>query len=117
MDHSSIAEIVDLIHVALGLRVIAVALYPPRPTGNPRLLVIADDLPAPSERAAHLARLTPPGSLGNVEVVLKSPEEFEADSPTLYSELAEGGRIMVDRHGLALRRLSALRAARPPEPR
>jgi len=114
LDHSSIAELVDLIHVALGLRVIAVALYPPGPTGNPRLLVIADDLPAPSERAAHLARLTPRGSLGNAEIVLRSPEEFEADSPALYAELVDGGRIMVDRRGLVLHRLSALRASCPP---
>lgn len=112
MDDSATAELVDLIHVALGLRVIAVALYPPGPTGNPRLLVLADDLPAPAERAGHLARLTPPGSLGNAEVVLKSPEEFEADAPALYAELADG-RIMVDRRGLALRRRAALRAARP----
>jgi hypothetical protein len=101
---------VDLIHVALGLRVVAVALYPPPTNQVPRLLVIADDLPAPSERGAFLARLTPPGSLDGVEVVLRSADEFLADPASLYVELAANGRVMVDRRGVLLDRLSTFRA-------
>jgi hypothetical protein len=111
MGDSSTAEIVDLIQVALGLRVIAVALYPPRTNRKPRLFVIAEDLPAPSERSEFLASLTPPNSFaGAEEVVLKTPDEFETDPESLYAELA-AGRVMVDRGGLLLQRLATLRAS------
>jgi hypothetical protein len=74
------------------------------------MLVIADDLPSPSERANYLGRLTPAGSLGSVEVILRSPEEFLADAPSVCAELADGGLVLVDRRALIVDRLAALRS-------
>jgi hypothetical protein len=100
-----VAELADVILVALGLRVSALVLYPPQPDGRAKMLVLADDLPAESERAAYLASSTPLGSLRDADIVLKTPAEFNADGPAFYTELAAGGRILTDRRGQVLAKL------------
>jgi hypothetical protein len=105
LDDSAVAELADIILVALGLRVVALVLYPAQADGHPKMLVIADDLPAPEERQRFLASRTPRASLGDAEIVLKSPDEFSAEAPEHYAELAAGGRILTDRGGIVLANL------------
>ena len=64
------------------------------------MLVLADELPPPAERAAFLASRTPTGSLGEAEIVLKTPAEVAAEGPAAQAELAVG-RILLDRGGIA----------------
>src|SRR5438105_15775120 len=108
LDHSAVAELADLILVALGLRVVALVLYPPQANGHPKMLVLADDLPISTERAAFLARSTPPGSLGDAETVMRTPAEFAGDPPDDYAELAAGGRVLTDRQGIVVARLQKI---------
>jgi hypothetical protein len=108
LDHSAVAELADVILVALGLRVAALVLYPPRADGRPKILVVADELPAEQERGAYLASHTPRGSLGDAEIVLRTPAEFLADPPGAYVELAAGGRVLTDRRGIVVGRLREL---------
>jgi hypothetical protein len=107
LDHSAVAELADVILVGLGLRVAALVLYPPRADGRPRLLVVADDLPAEDERTAYLASHTPQGSLDHAEILLRTPAEFVTDAPEAYAELGAGGRILTDRRGIVAARLRA----------
>ena len=105
LDASAVAELADVILVALGLRVVALVLYPPQPDGRPKMLVLAEDLPPPAERAAFLASRTPPRSLDHAEIILKTPAEFAADPIDQHAEPSAGGRILVDRQGFVLTRL------------
>jgi hypothetical protein len=110
MDHSAVAELADVILVGLGLRVAALVLYPPSADARAKMLVLADDLPAESQRAAFLASHTPIGSLDGADIVLKTPAEFMSDSPGAYAELAAGGRVLTDRRGIVVPRLRSLGA-------
>lgn len=105
LDDSAVAELADIILVALGLRVVALVLYPPQADGHPKMLVIADDLPAPEERQGFLASRTPAASLGDAEIVLRTPDEFYAEPREDYAELAAGGRVLTDRGGMVLAKL------------
>jgi len=108
LDHSAIAELADVVLVALGLRVAALVLYPPQADARTRMLVLADDLPPGPERAAYLASHTPLGSLRDADIVLRTPAEFAADPPGAYVELLTGGRILTDRRGIVVARLREL---------
>src|SRR5437667_4492695 len=77
LDDSAVAELADLVLVALGLRVVALALYSDAEGRTPRMLVLADDLPPPAEREAFLASRTPRGSLGRAEIRLQTTVEFQ----------------------------------------
>ncbi len=101
LDASAVAELADVILVALGLRVVALVLYPPHTDDRPKMLALADDLPPPAERPVFLASRTPPRSLDDAEIILKTPAEFAAEPPEAHRELA-GGRILVDRQGIVL---------------
>ena|SRR5437762_5106859 len=103
MNDSGVAELADVILVALGLRVVALVLYPLRAGQRPKLLVLADDLPPADERQAFLAGRTPSGSLAAADIVLRTPEEFL--SGPLEPDLGAGARILTDRRGIALARL------------
>lgn len=113
LDHSAVAELADVILVALGLRVVALVLYPPQPDGHPKMLVLADDLPPGPERGAFLASLTSRESLGNADIVLRTPAEFSSDAWETYAELAAGGRILTDRRGIVAPRLRDLSSSQP----
>jgi hypothetical protein len=109
LDDSTVAELADTILVALGLRVAALVLYPPRADGRTRMLVLADDLPGPAERDLFLANRTPTASLADADIVLKTPAEFAAEPASDYVELVNG-RFLLDRQGIVgsrLRRLGA----------
>jgi hypothetical protein len=82
------------------------------------LVIVEDQLPsAPVDRAAYLARRTPPGTLDQANVVLKSPSEFDADPPEAYLEIAKASRILLDVAGFASDRLERIRAMESSRPR
>ena len=104
LDDSAVAELADLVLVALGLRVVALALYSDAEGRTPRMLVLADDLPPPAEREAFLASRTPRGSLGRAEIRLQTPVEFQhAPAETLMD--LRGARLLLDRQGIVGARL------------
>jgi hypothetical protein len=125
MDYSALAELVDTIHVAVGLRLMSVVLFGPAARGEPPaagkvdlLVIVEDQLPsAPAERAAYLARRTPPGTLDPANIVLRSPSEFDADPPETYREIANASRILLDIAGFASERLARIRAMDSGRPR
>lgn len=117
MDHSAIAELVDAVHVALGLRLSAAVLFDSsRQDADPaddtvELLAIAEDLPADQgERAAYLERRAPPGSFGSAAITLQTPAEFAANDDSIYQRIAAEGRTMLDLDGLVSRQLARIRA-------
>jgi len=118
-DHSRLAELVDALHVAVGLRLVAVALLDPEAeTSNehcdlPHLLVVVDDdLPREgAERAGYLARRMPIGSLDATLITLKSPIQFDADPPEVDTGPLAGGRILFDAAGFLAKRITS----RPPD--
>ena len=118
MDYSTIAELVDAIHVAVGLRLVSVVLFgsaargESAPSGKVDLLVIVDDqLPTdPTERAIYLERRTPRGTLDRAAIILKTPAEFDADPPETYRRIAADGRILLDLSGFVTPRLARIRA-------
>jgi len=97
MDPSAVAELADVILVALGLRVAALVLYQPASSERPRVLVLADELPPPEDRAAFLEQRTPPGSLGDAEIILKTPAEVAAEARRAP---LGSGRVLLDRGGI-----------------
>jgi hypothetical protein len=115
LDDSAVAELADLVMVALGLRVVALALYPGGGGLEPRMLVLAEDLPPPAEREAFLARRTPRGSLGRVAIHLQTPEEFQRVPAETLKDL-RGARLLLDRQGIVGTRLRQLDAAQGTNP-
>lgn len=110
LDHSMVPELMDAIHVALGLRLAAVVLLPPGAQGDEvRLLAVAHDLPPEAERSAYLERLMPAGSLPGAVVVLQTPQEFERDAASLSERLATGGQVLFDGEGLVARQLQDMK--------
>ncbi|MPZ13394.1 MAG: hypothetical protein GEU73_03040 [Chloroflexi bacterium] len=95
------------------MRLVSVVIFDAAAQGRGRdgekieLLVISEDLPNdPVERATYLARRMPPGSLEHVDVLLTTPEEFDADPPDRYRDIAQMGRILFDASGFAADRLA-----------
>ena len=104
LDDSAVAELADLVLVALGLRVVALALYPSGEGRAPKMLVLADDLPPPAEREAFLASRTPRESMGRAEIVLQTPAEFQCAPAETVMDL-RGARLLLDRQGIVGARL------------
>jgi hypothetical protein len=117
VDHSGIAELVDAVHVALGLRLTGVVLFQPDVEQGDQavgLLAIAEDLPdIANDRGAYLERRAPPGSFEGAEITLQTPAEFAAESDALYRRIAAEGRIMLDLEGLISQQLARIRAGQP----
>jgi hypothetical protein len=110
LDDSAVAELADLVMVALGLRVVALALHPGAGGLEPRMLVLAEDLPPPAEREAFLASRTPRGSLGRVAIHLETPAEFQQAPAEALMDL-RGARLLLDRQGMVGSRLRGLGSA------
>jgi hypothetical protein len=107
---TSLPELVDAIHVALGLGLDAVVLIEPGASGLPRLLVVADEVPDdPGTRLGYLRQRTPVGTLDGVEIQIKTPLEFAADPVRTYRQLASNGRVLLDTSGWVSRRLAEIR--------
>jgi predicted nucleotidyltransferase len=107
---------VAALRAALGERLMAVVLFGSRARGDYRegsdwdLLVIAEGLPeGPFERRLSMNRALFPAVEGEISVLAKTPEEFEASLPPLYLDIALDGRILYDPTGYAAERLTELR--------
>ena len=115
LDASTIAELVDAIHVAVGLRLVAVVLYGPAASGKVwsgeriDLLVVAEELPPDTlQRGAYLERLCPPGTLEGTNILFKTPEEFQAEPEDTYRQMAATARILFDSGGFVSARFARL---------
>ncbi|MGH2352682.1 MAG: nucleotidyltransferase domain-containing protein [Chloroflexota bacterium] len=111
-----LAQAVDALRNALGERLIAVVLFGSRARGDAHegsdwdLLVIAEGLPqAPFQRYLYLKQLLPPGTRGEVSIIARTRQEFEARLPSLYLDIATDGRILYDPWAYASQRLMMLR--------
>jgi len=101
---------------ALGDNLIAAVLFGSRARGDSNefsdwdLLVIARGLPErPFQRHLYLKKMLPDFWRGQVAIVAKTPEEFEAHLPSLYLDIALDGRILFDTNEYATSHLSRLR--------
>ena len=118
MQHSIVAETVDAIHVAVGLRLMGVVLSgaytrPDPPAGAPiELLIVLDEVLPESEadRARYLSRLMPIGTLDHAVVTIRTLEEFSQDPPDRYRVLAREGKVLLNLSPVVPRRLSEIRA-------
>lgn len=109
-------EVVAALKQQLGPDLVAVVLFGSHARGDAReesdwdVFVIARDLPAGLfERGRMLRSLLPPTCRARVSPVAKTPEEFEADIPSLWLDIALDGVVLYDSLGYAAERLDRLR--------
>lgn len=118
MQHSIVAETVDAIHVAVGLRLMGVVLFgaytrPEAPFDAPieLLIVLDENLPeGEAERHRYLTRLMPVATLDHARVMIRTLREFAEDPADLYRDLARDGRILLNLSPVVPRRLAEIRA-------
>jgi hypothetical protein len=73
------------------------------------LLIIAHRLPERSfQRHLYFKKMLPDIWRGQVAIIAKTPEEFEAHLPSLFLDIALDGIILYDSSGFAAERLSHL---------
>jgi hypothetical protein len=119
MQHSIVAETVDAIHVAVGLRLMGVVLYgaylrpDPPPDAPLELLVVVDErLPDGDEaRQRYLAGLMPVGTLDHARVTVRTLEEFAQDPPERYRDLAHESKVLLNLSPIVPRRLAEIRGS------
>jgi predicted nucleotidyltransferase len=114
--HEWLGEVVAALEQQLGSDLVAVVLFGSHARGDHReesdwdLLVIARTLPAsPFERGRTLRSWLPPICRARVSVIAKTPEEFEADIPALWLDIALDGIVLYDALDYAAKRLGRLR--------
>jgi hypothetical protein len=118
MQHSIVAETVDAIHVAVGLRLMGVVLFgaytrpePPSDVPIELLIVLDEDLPeGEAERQQYLTRLMPVGTLDHAQVTIRTLGEFAQDPADRYRDLAREGKILLNLSPVIPRRLAEIRA-------
>ena len=100
-----------------GKKLVAVVLFGSRARGDSRaesdwdLLVIARDLPQRQmERYRKIKEMLPPTWRGQISILAKTPDEFEAALPSIYLEIALDGLILYDPEGYAAIQLHKLRS-------
>jgi hypothetical protein len=108
---SSISELVDAIHVALGLRLEAIVLggQADRADRPISLLIVAQDLPsAMDQRLEYLLHRMPTGILDGVTILLRTPNEMEANPISSNHQFSSGARVLLDASGLVSRQMKAI---------
>jgi len=108
-------QTVEALQAGLGHRLVAVVLFGSQARGDAcstsdwDMLVIAEGLADKSfERHQSLKRLLPVDCRGAISLLAKTPQEFEANLPSLYLDIALDGQILYDPRGYAAERLAAL---------
>lgn len=109
-------QLVAALKERLGEQLVAVVLFGSRALGTARpgsdwdVLVVADSLPgALLDRARLLGGARGRAGLGNVAVVLRSPEAFTSRLQSVYLDIALDGKILYDPRGVAAQRLASIR--------
>lgn len=112
----TLGPVIDALREGLGDRLLAVVLFGSRARGDADagsdwdLLVVARDLPQrPFRRHLFLKRLLPPEWRGQVAILAKTPEEFDAYLPPVFLDIALDGVVLYDAQGYMAKRLAALR--------
>jgi len=100
----------------LGKKLVAVVLFGSRARGDAKeesdwdMLVIAKDLPKRQmERYRKTKEILPQKWRGQISILAKTPDEFEAVLPSLYLEIALDGLILYDPQEYAGIQLQKLR--------
>jgi len=110
---SPMKPVIDALKQALSDNLVAVVLFGSRARGEADensdwdLLVIARQLPEkPFKRHLYLKIMLPDIWRGQVAILAKTPEEFEAYLPSLFLDIALDGIILYDSDGYIADRLS-----------
>lgn len=105
--------VIDALKQALSDNLVAVVLFGSRARGEADensdwdLLVIARHLPEkPFKRHLYLKKMLPDIWRGQVAILAKTPEEFEAYLPSLFLDIALDGSILYDSDGYIADRLN-----------
>ena len=111
------SKLQDVLRTALGDHLVGLVLFGSRARGSARedsdwdILLVAEDLPERSfPRHRFLIETLPPQLRSRVNLLARTPEEFEGQSSPLYLDVAAEGRIIYDPSGRIARRLENLRA-------
>ena len=115
-DVSQMGPVMIALKQGLGDSLTAVVLFGSRARGEAKedsdwdLLVIAGRLPEKLfQRHLYLKKMLPAIWRGQVAILAKTPEEFEAYLPGLYLDIALDGIILYDPDGYMTERLARLR--------
>jgi len=111
-----ITPVVRALQKGLGKKLVAVVLFGSRARGDAKeesdwdMLVIAKDLPKRQmERYSKTKEILPQKWRGQISILAKTPDEFEAVLPSLYLEIALDGLILYDPQEYAAVQLQKLR--------
>jgi uncharacterized protein len=111
-----LAQVVAALHRALGDDLVGVAVFGSRARGDASeesdwdLLLIARNLPERTlERHFWLKSLLPVEWRGQVTILSKTPEEFTANLPPLFLDIALDGVVLYDPGGYLKEKLDQLK--------
>jgi predicted nucleotidyltransferase len=114
-DAPEMIPVIDTLKQALGNNLIAVVLFGSQArdeadeSSDWDLLVIARHLPEkPFQRHLYLKEVLPDTWRGQVAMLAKTPEEFEAYLPSLFLDIALDGIVLYDSDGYIADRLLRL---------
>lgn len=113
---TDLAPAVTALQQVLGDNLVSLVLFGSRARGDARpesdwdLLLIAKNLPSPFfARHLYLKKILPVGWAGQLSVLAKTVDEFDAGIPALFLDIALDGLILYDPNGYATQRLSYLK--------
>ncbi len=116
MTEHPVQEVVAALRAYLGDSLLGVALFGSRARGDNRpesdwdLLVLADGLPASLLARSRMLRSALPARwCGRASIIAKTSDEFEAEFPAYYLDIATDSRILHDRDGYLEDRLTRIR--------
>jgi predicted nucleotidyltransferase len=111
-----VQEVLAALGAHLGDSLRGLVLFGSRARGDAQpesdwdLLAIADGLPASLlERSRMLRSALPARWCGRAAIIAKTPQEFEAEFPAYYLDIAADGRILHDSDGYLEDRLNRIR--------
>ena len=113
---TGLVEVVAALQEGLGDDLVAVVLFGSRARGEADeasdwdLLVLARHLPDKAfPRHLKLKGMLPAGWRGQVSLLAKTPEEFEAHVPALFLDIALDSVVLYDVNGYVTERLARLK--------